>query len=99
MSQGSASNSKLVVPVMELLRRPGSHRTLSVQVDFDGLATSDAEVRGPVDIRDPAGVGCRRPRGDRRPVGKLARIVPAVPGARSGRHCSKSLREMFSQRP
>lgn len=51
MSQDSASNSKLVVPVMELLRRPGSHRTLSVQVDFDGLATSDAAVSGPVDLQ------------------------------------------------
>ena len=43
--------SQLRVPVAELLRRPGSHRELSIQVDVDGWATSDAAVRGPVDIQ------------------------------------------------
>ena len=43
--------SQLRVPVAELLRRPGSHRELSIQVDVDGWATSDAAVHGPVDIQ------------------------------------------------
>ncbi|MDE0579617.1 MAG: DUF177 domain-containing protein [bacterium] len=43
--------SQLRVPVAELLRRPGSHRELSIHVDVDGWATSDAAVRGPVDIQ------------------------------------------------
>ncbi|MCY4135915.1 MAG: DUF177 domain-containing protein [bacterium] len=44
-------SSQLRVPVAELLRRPGSHRELSIHVDVDGWATSDAAVRGPVDIQ------------------------------------------------
>ena len=43
--------SQLVVPVSELLRRPGSQRTLSVRADFDGLSTSDAEIHGPVELQ------------------------------------------------
>ena len=43
--------SQLRVPVAELLRRPGSHREFSIHVDVDGWATSDAAVRGPVDIQ------------------------------------------------
>ena len=43
--------NQLRVPVAELLRRPGSHRELSFHIDVDGWATSDAAVRGPVDIQ------------------------------------------------
>lgn len=43
--------SQLRVPVAELLRRPGSLRELSIHVDVDGWAISDAAVRGPVDVR------------------------------------------------
>ncbi|WP_419917800.1 YceD family protein [Candidatus Poriferisocius sp.] len=51
MSRRSGPTHSLIVPVAELLRRPGSHRTLSVRADFDGLATSSAAVVGPVDLR------------------------------------------------
>ncbi|WP_419926774.1 YceD family protein [Candidatus Poriferisocius sp.] len=51
MSRSSSQTSPLVVLVAELLRRPGSHRTLSLQVDFDGLSTSDAAVSGLVDLQ------------------------------------------------
>ena len=44
-------SSQLLVPVAEMLRRPGSHRELSIQVDVDGLATSDAAIHGPVDLQ------------------------------------------------
>ena len=43
--------SQLRVPVAELLRRPGSLRELSIHVDVDGWANSDAAVNGPVDIQ------------------------------------------------
>ena len=43
--------SQLRVPVAELLRRPGSNRELSIHVDVDGWANSDAAIHGPVDIR------------------------------------------------
>ena len=43
--------SQLRVPVAELLRRPGSLRELSIHVDVDGWANSDAAVHGPVDIQ------------------------------------------------
>lgn len=51
MSQTPSRNSELIVPVAELMHRPGSHRTLSIQADFDGLATSDAAVNGLVDLQ------------------------------------------------
>ena len=51
MTQSPSRNSILIVPVAELLHRPGSRRTLSLRVDFDDLATSDAAVRGPVDLQ------------------------------------------------
>ncbi len=44
-------SSELLVPVAEMLRRPGAHRELSMQVEVDGLATSDAAVHGPVDLQ------------------------------------------------
>ena len=44
-------SSKLLVPVAEMLRRPGASRELSMQVEVDGLATSDAAVHGPVDLQ------------------------------------------------
>ena len=47
----SSQNSQLIVSVAELLHRPGSQRALSVRVEFDDLATSDAAVRGPVDLQ------------------------------------------------
>ncbi len=51
MARRPDPNHPLVVRVAELLRRPGSHRTLSLSADFDGLATSSATVLGPVDLR------------------------------------------------
>ena len=47
----SSRNSQLIVSVAELLRRPGSQRALSVRVEFDDLATSDAAIGGPVDLQ------------------------------------------------
>ena len=44
-------SSPLLVGVAEMLRRPGLHRKLSIQADVDDLATSDAAVHGPVDLR------------------------------------------------
>lgn len=44
-------SSKLLVPVAEMLRRPGASRELSMQVEVDGLATSDAAIHGPVDLQ------------------------------------------------
>ena len=41
---------QLVVPVAELLRRPGSQREISLQAHFDDLSNSDAVVHGPVDL-------------------------------------------------
>ncbi|MCY3577093.1 MAG: DUF177 domain-containing protein [bacterium] len=40
----------MIVPVAELLRRPGSSREISLQADFDDLSNSDAVVHGPVDL-------------------------------------------------
>ena len=56
MSEGTTSKrpkrprrkSSMSVPVVELLRRPGSHRALSLAVDFADIATSDAAIAGPV---------------------------------------------------
>ena len=44
-------SSQLVVPVVEMLRRPGLHRELAIQAEVEGLATSDAAVYGPVDLQ------------------------------------------------
>lgn len=41
---------QLVVPVAELLRRPGSQREISLRAHFDDLSNSDAVVHGPVDL-------------------------------------------------
>ncbi len=43
--------SSMVVPVAELLRRPGSHRTLSLRADLGGLSTSTAEISSPVELQ------------------------------------------------
>ena len=43
--------SQMVVPVAELLRRPGSHRKLSLEFDAEGIGTSDAVVQGPIELR------------------------------------------------
>ena len=98
MSQGLSQISQLVVPVMELLRRPGSHRTLSVQVDFDGLSTSDAEVRGPVDIqiRLESVVGGLEATGALSASwqGSCRRCLEPV-----GQTLQQDLREMFSHAP
>lgn len=51
MSKGPERANPMVVPVAELLRRPGLHRALSFQVDFDDLTTSHAAVRGPIDLQ------------------------------------------------
>ncbi len=44
-------SNPLLVAVAEMLRRPGSHRELSIEVDVEGLATFDAAVHGPVCLR------------------------------------------------
>ncbi len=51
MSKSSSRASRMNIPVAELLRRPGSQRELSIQAEFEDLATSDAAVRGPVDLQ------------------------------------------------
>lgn len=48
--KASSPNSCMVVPVVELLRRPGSHRNLSLKVDFETLTNSDATIEGPVEL-------------------------------------------------
>ena len=40
----------MVVPVAELLRRPGSYRLLSLRAELEPIANSDATICGPVDI-------------------------------------------------
>ena len=50
MPKSSNRTSPMIVPVAELMRRPGSRRDISLQADFDGLSNSDAEVHGPVDL-------------------------------------------------
>ncbi|MCY4271123.1 MAG: YceD family protein [bacterium] len=44
-------SNPLIVPVAEVLRRPGSRRELFIEADVEGLATSDAAVLGPVNLR------------------------------------------------
>ncbi|MCQ3811998.1 MAG: DUF177 domain-containing protein [Acidimicrobiia bacterium] len=51
MAKGSDRTSPMIVSVAELLRRPGSHRAISLQVDLDDLTTSDAAVHGPVHLQ------------------------------------------------
>ncbi|MCY4257713.1 MAG: YceD family protein [bacterium] len=48
--RNSGRNGPMVVPVAELLRRPGSYRLLSLRAELEPIANSDAAICGPVDI-------------------------------------------------